>query len=669
MKPSILKHFSLIIFTTINLMACQHLQTRPSLPTPAQAPSGLVQQDVSVVFIPENQRLPPHVIYERQQVYAFSHQTSAMPFKVEMVLNPLIHNPVITAQVEKNGRIERKFVAKKSSTSLLTDKKTSWAQTRSKLALLIPYVTPDETVVIKTSYEWMDIRWLNPILMQEDGSDTPIEKSNLTVDVPYGITLQYKAAKDRNLVDFAPKSSPHETSLWTRQDNRSGLGMRYQWEALPQIQSTSSLRADLLQILLSFETPEKNDTHTRFDNWSSVASFLYDRVERYDMPSNEIRDFAIRETKSKENNEQKINRIFTFLKNDIEKRFVSGTYQEQEVQPATRTFARRFGTPFDIAILGKALVSSIGLEADVVVAADSRYNPNITDLFSPAIFSSVLLAVYDNQTTYYFDPEETELDLHQLRPSRQGQAALPIKPKNAHVYTLPFDSAEKNVETHSYQLWMNDEGLLEGEYSIDLSGIEAQNFINLTEDQLRLMSANAVETKILGNDSAPFSFETVEFSKEKTPTHTTIKAFGLVKPRLLAKNADGQYELRLDKVINPVKVALIDSLRQNYSSTTKVSLFVSLPEKYIVENLPNNINISIDGIDMRISATNIVDQLIVEGTAIVSLPLKKDSLSTINNELNNITLYGEQNLKIHNFAATAIGTPDDHQKSGHKENS
>ena len=47
---------------------------------------------------------------------------------------------------------------------------------------------------------------------------------------------------------------------------------------------------------------------------------------------------------------------------NFEKKASHGSYMETKFQLAQNTFANRFGSTFDAAILGKAMLNSIGLE-------------------------------------------------------------------------------------------------------------------------------------------------------------------------------------------------------------------------------------------------------------------------------------------------------------------
>lgn len=656
--------FTLLVSQLFFISGCKHVPIIPAHLSSLKAPIAMLKKDIDLIFVQENHRLPAHILYKRQDRYAFLRAQTDSPFRLEMVINPLMRNPSVVARVEKNGKAVREFVGKKTATSVLSENKTSWTPTRSKLALIVPYVAENEVVVVTTTYEWMDVRWMPPILMQED--DMPTVESKLTVDVPYGVTMHFKAAKDRTRLEYVPTSFPQEKSIWMQDDNRAGLGMRYVWSAGADAMSEGVFRANLLQVMLSFDSPTQNDAGQRFDSWATVASYLYNRIDRYDMPSSEIRGFAARETKNATTDQEKIDLILTFLKKDIQKRVAVGSFNEQDLQPATRTFARRFGTPSDIAILGKSLLISVGIDADVIAAADARFNPDISDFYSPSLFSSIILAINNGGKTIYFDPEATDVPHDQLSPNRQGQQALLLRPKNGVNFSLPYDSASKNLRTYSYQLWMSEDGVIEGEYSIDLIGFEAQSLNRNSGEKLRAQSIPDLEKQLYGSPLIDFSLESAEIAHESA--EHGIRVSGFIKPVLLLKNAQGGFELKLDKLIAPVLQALKDAQYKGYSSTTKISLFIGLPNQFVVENLPSSQNVSIGGVDGRFFAETSEGQLVVEGIAMISLPIRKGLQEKIDLELKNFVGFGNHSILIHE-GELFQGGQDGDQKPKHEENS
>jgi hypothetical protein len=644
-----------IFFIVLNLTACHRAQVLPSL-MPNNKPVSLTKRDVNIVFVPENKRIPAVMNYQKIDHYTFHKSFTTSPFTMEIMVSPLMRNPIMTAKVLSKGKVVRQFAAKKTSTSMMSDKNTAWSPARSKLLLTIPFINENEEVVITTAYEWMDIRWIAPILFQDSGL---IKEGSLTVDVPYGVTMHFKAAKDRHSLEFLPQSIAHESALWAQEDNRSGLGMRHIWKASDQNQSKNSLRADQLQVFLSFETPHQNGATMKFDNWQTVAGYINDRIERYDVPSNAIREYVNSETRELATEQEKVDRIVAHL-HGVKKRLTAGSYQDQEVQPATRTFARNYGSPFDVAILGKAMLGSIGIDSDLLVASDKRYNPNISDFYTPSLFNSVLLAVTVSGKTIYFDPESGATN--QLSSYLQGQQALLLRPKNTIIFMLPYDSADKNTQTYSYQLWMADDGALEGEYSVDVSGFFAEGVKGLSADHIKLAQASDIQHRIQSGEPG-FSWANMEL--EQDPSIHGVRIVGDIKPQLLAKNGQGDYELKLGTITDPLIASLKN--QKDFSSTAVVSLFLSLPEDYEVTNLPANASIQFDGINGRFYASYAEGKLTIEGTSMITMPIRKEVQENLKQKLLELSPWHEQAIIIHDIRS-AQGVFEDAQAPNDQAN-
>src|SRR5205814_1555697 len=97
------------------------------------------------------------------------------------------------ARVEKNGKVQRVIESQKTARAILSDKKTSWLPTKPKLTLTVPYISSNEELVIVTSYDWMDIRWMRPLFMSDE---VKTASSTLSVHVPLGVGMRFQAAKD-----------------------------------------------------------------------------------------------------------------------------------------------------------------------------------------------------------------------------------------------------------------------------------------------------------------------------------------------------------------------------------------------------------------------------------------------------------------------------------------
>lgn len=431
--------YYLIALLGLFLSACVHRPPKMELNFDAEI--VVTQKNANVVFVPANLRMPPYLLVTKTETYHFSGQAGT-PFKREITISPLMYEATLSAQVQMNGKVVREYKAQKVAQTIVNEKQRIWTPGRSKLSLVIPYLKAGEEVVLTTSYSWMDIRWHPPILFEED---VPTFSTLIHVDVPFGIRTHFQVMNDGQPFAMTPSNIEQENKLWGQSDNKMGLGNRFVFQNDFGTAVTSRPEAKRLQLFFSFEPPTQSERNPPFDNWERVASYLYDRIDRYDFPSNAIRDFTTLEGEKQTSDVAKAVRIFSFLNNDIEKRAVNGSYLDQDVQPATKTFAKRFGSPFDIAILAKAMLSSLGLSAEILAVSNEQINPDLESIFSPALFYSVVAAVTIEGKTYFYDPEQAFENITSIPDKLYGAKLLTIRKTKGHLYSMPLKPVETVV--------------------------------------------------------------------------------------------------------------------------------------------------------------------------------------------------------------------------------
>ncbi|HXW60725.1 MAG TPA: hypothetical protein VEK06_04210, partial [Myxococcota bacterium] len=449
-----------------------------------------------------------------------------------MTINPLMHEASLKAQVMRGNKVVREYVGKKIIQTVLNDAKNTWTPARAKLALHIPELAVGEYVVMKTTYAWMDPRWHWPFFLE---SPEPTGVSKISIDVPFGVAMRFKASNNGEAYDLVPSSQNIENLLWGRKSKESGVGSRYVFEHDFGLKASAKNPRARMQLFFSFDLTMQQEKSSLFDNWTAVSSFLYDRIDRYDLPSNAIREFTQKECENRTTELSKVTRVLSYLKNDIEKRAVIGSFLEQDVQTATRTFARRFGSPFDIVILGKAMLTSIGIQADLLAVGSPEDNVQLSDFFTPALFSKVILAITADDQTFYVDPSFGPDRLDTLPIDLQGQNALIIRKDKGQFFALPFLGPEHNESSLNYQLVLNPQGKLEGSFSLDLFGMRAETLrANLLEMK---RSLSALELQDLLNFGDTLRWQTAALRDEKESN--TINISGYISPRLLRKEEMG----------------------------------------------------------------------------------------------------------------------------------
>jgi hypothetical protein len=610
---------TIIVFFLLLICSCvpQHKADQSFASTKLDKDAlSVSSQEVDLIYVAQTKELPAHIVINKSVRYRLTENRASQAFNKELMINALMHNVSMEALVQKNGKTLRKYSAQKTAHSLNNDK-SFWTLGRPKLLITIPFLNAEEEVVIKSSYSWMDPRWHWPIFMEE-AENTQFSK--VTIDIPYGIGLRFKATKNGEPCELEPKNLIHENSRWVSHYNRQGQGTRFIFEQNFGPHNNVKKPALRQQLFLAFDSPAQLDKKILFDSWQSVASFLYNKIDRYDLPSNAIKTFSIAQTNNK-NDTEKIARILSFLNNDIEKRSTLESFLEQEPQPATRTFTRRFGSPLDIAILGKAMLSSIGISSDIIAVADPDQNPHL-NFFSPSLFHNVILAIYDSSKTFYYDPAAKLSRFDLIPPRLQGQDALAIKDADSSYFSLPIEAADKNQSNYFYELSLSNLGNLEGTFALNLLGIKADEAKNLLNTSPSL-KATALQQQ-LQQGSPTLSWN--KASLHDNDDEEGLSFSGVFSPYFLTRNENNNFILALKDIFEPIFSTLKNNSQQYFSSLSTLEAIIYLPTNFKVTNdKPLNFFIDHQGLRARFVVSFEEQKIVFKGESTLTLPRKNIS--------------------------------------------
>lgn len=616
----------------------------------------IIKKDVSVVFVPANQRMPAHILISKTERYHFSDWARQTPFTREITINPLMHKLSMSARVEKNNKLQREYLAQKVSQTIVNKTKTMWTPARPKLSFLVPYLSKDEEVVVTTTYAWMDIRWHGPILFEEE---EPTLATQVTIDVPYGVGTHFQASNDGEAISLLPKNYPLELLIWGQRDNRAGLGTRFVFEKDWADSIGHKVQSQRLQLYFSFSAPQQQENSMPLDNWEKVSAYLYDRIDRYDFPADAIKDFANKESKAK-TGLAKITRILSFLNHEIEKRPTTESYQEQEVQPASKTFSKRFGSAFDLAILAKAMLASIGIDAELLALAHPDKNPMLTNFCSPALFYSVIVAINFDQRTYYFDPNSLNERLDQIPLDLQGANVLSIKKTGGQFFSLPYEPASNNQTNYELDLQMDADGKLSGNFSVNLSGQLAKMAKEIIAEPAKISDPHNLQ-RLLGLGTNSLLWQSAVPDSNLADASLSIE--GSFNPRLLPKNEEQAYVLRPVDIIEPAITALTIN-QQKFSSMVKISATIAMPNQLKLISPSSNLSLEHQGVSARFSITNLENVLNLDAINLLSLAGRKDSKNSLLAHQEKIEAFGSQELVLaFTNKEEHTGVKDQHQAS------
>lgn len=139
-----------------------------------------------------------------------------------------------------------------------------------------------------------------------------------------------------------------------------------------------------------------------------------------------------------------------------------------------KILAKGEGTPADKGLLLQAMLSAVGVESQLVWAADWRRGRVLADLPNPGAFDRVLVRIRrQGGTGLLLDPVDPSLAAGRLSPGYEGSVAVVHDPKSPETITLPLTSFITHKRQASLQLAIDAEGRASGKGELVLRGHHA----------------------------------------------------------------------------------------------------------------------------------------------------------------------------------------------------
>lgn len=405
------------------------------------------ENSTDITVMPKIKQTPAYIVFKKTTKINLAEGTLSEMIKRDFSVSSNMRNLEYFALIKKKGRVLRRIEPYK----LVFDQKTRQGMSPSllgsRLFLNIPPINPELEIEIVASFEWVDLRWMDPVLLEEPEYT---KTSQLNIKIPFGIEMHFQAAR-KQPIDLTPVSTQIFKELWKNDPLSAGVGTNAAF-SIKEDDSLDLNRDGLLQMYLSFFTTSGSENFlSSFDSWESVSKFLYERIDRLDFPSQSIVAF----TKADIENEahQKVIKIFEFL-SDIQIFGGASDFKNQSVQPASRTLLKKSGSAYDVVILGKALLQSLNIPCEIMAFSDAILDhPPIKAFPTPAAFTKVLLLVKANDQEYIFDPLAPK---EYLENKRSPGHALPINAAGSGLVYFeehPFTYEEiENIRSQSVGL-------------------------------------------------------------------------------------------------------------------------------------------------------------------------------------------------------------------------
>lgn len=214
--------------------------------------------------------------------------------------------------------------------------------------------------------------------------------------------------------------------------------------------------------------------------WTGQSKFFYEISKTYFKPTGDIQKTADQITAGAKDDEEKLRRIFDFVKHEItnlaytDKPSESDIKKVQKAESPADILKLKMGAPRQIDQLFGTLAKAAGFDVRVALGADRSdvlLNPNVSNM--DLMVGSSLIAVRSGNGWRFFGPSSYFTPYGSVRWVSEGEPALISDPNDLIWEKVPLTSAENSTIKRVGKFKMLADGSLEGEGRFEYSGHEA----------------------------------------------------------------------------------------------------------------------------------------------------------------------------------------------------
>jgi cellulose synthase operon protein C len=357
-----------------------------------------------------------------------------------------------------------------------------------------------------------------------DSISTPTLESEIVLVVPEDFTLALHQRGFDDAAEINVLADGSRRYIWRQTGLRAieiEAGMPPPTEFIPIVQASS------------------------YANWQDFATWWWDLIEDEIRVSADMKSKVLELTAQAKTAQQKLTAIYNFVVTDI--RYNAWEFGVHGYQPysAPIIFSRGFGDCKDKAILLRAMLSEVGIEAYPVLIRSSgrRFEEDLT-LAMVSHFNHCIAYVPSQAglEEQFLDGTARLHTIATLPESDQGAQVLIVKPDSSERRLIPFATAEQNQLEHNIEVQLNHKDGPVVRYTRAARGrFDAQTrhgFTGSTEEQIE--NAEAVITSLFGPLRGDLELiDWPDFEDLNTPLSMTF----LAKPTTIGRIGDTGLEL------------------------------------------------------------------------------------------------------------------------------
>ncbi len=289
--------------------------------------------------------------------------------------------------------------------------------------------------------------------------ELPVRYSEVIFKTPSNLAMQ---AWSRALVGVQVK----------RDLTASGFATRAWIENLPSVPEDpygppfKDLAAQMLLLPTARDTAYSHEP--LFNSWANTCELVgrtYDQVRQ----RNNGVEAKAREIAGTGTPREKAQALYRFVRDQIEPDIYVGPIVAADAGLG-KSLSQHQASRAEKALLLQAMLQAVGVDSQLVWAADrDRVTPD-PQLPSPGWFDTVLVRVSLDGQPVYLDPTDRSLGFGRLRAGHQGTIALLYDVKKPEMIVLPETPFYKNLRRAEIDLALDEKGRLAGMGTLRLNG-------------------------------------------------------------------------------------------------------------------------------------------------------------------------------------------------------
>jgi hypothetical protein len=272
--------------------------------------------------------------------------------------------------------------------------------------------------------------------------------------------------------------------------------------------------------------------------WKDYGREIYESHKSSMKVNDEIKRAAAEATAGATTDEEKLDRIFTFVRTKVKNVFNDGSGFTPELLDKLKvnknpsdTLKRGTGNWHDIDMLFAALATAAGFEARVAKVTNRSevfFDPNFPDpYFMREGTENIAVKVGDGWR--FYDPGTTYVTKGMLRWQEEGQSALVSDAKEPLFVRTPLSDPAKSAEKRTGKFKLLEDGTLEGDVRVEYTGHLAHDMKERYDDESPAEREESIKERLKGR-LGEVAITDLHIENVTDPTQPFVYKFHIVVP-------------------------------------------------------------------------------------------------------------------------------------------